>query len=71
VFGVRGRDKEVFVHVRIESATLNELLRRLTGRDRETVEQLLRGKQSDEAGLILRWIKRRLKRRVRSKRKPR
>ena len=50
-------------------ANLSELLKRLTPAKRRALESAIKGERTHEAGVILRWIKRRLKRRVRAGKK--
>lgn len=55
----------------IADNNLSELLRQLPGRDRQAVEELLAGKRSDESAVILRWLRKRLKRVARLKKRRR
>jgi len=57
--------------VHLTDHNLNELLRRLSGRDRRSVEEALAGKRSDEAAAVLRWLRKKLKRKARLKKRPR
>jgi hypothetical protein len=57
------------VAILITNADLSALLGTLTPARRQTIEELLKGKRSDESAAVLRWIRRRLKRRVRGKKK--
>lgn len=53
----------------IADSNLASILASLRPSDRQVVEAHIKGKRSDDAAVILRWIRRKLKRRVRSKRK--
>jgi hypothetical protein len=55
----------------IADQNLNELLRQLPGRDRESVEELIRGHRTDEAAVVLRWLRKKLKHKVRGKKRRR
>lgn len=55
----------------IVNQNLSALLDTLTESERRAVEAHFKGETTDESWAIVRWLRKRLKRRVRSRRKPR
>jgi hypothetical protein len=55
----------------ITDTTLIEAMNTLNEAERQSVEQALKGQRTDEAAVILRWLRRRLKRVARAKKRRR